>query len=73
MKTYRAIFFGRTRGAIGIFHWCEVIVQAEDTEQARLKLYDTHDLYTSDVRFEELPGEFGLIPAEHLTGGGGQP
>lgn len=43
MKTYLARFRGRTKGAIGIHHACEVVVGAEDDASARLKLYDTHE------------------------------
>jgi hypothetical protein len=40
---YHAIFHGRQVGAIGIFHRCEVVVEGETPEAARLALYQTHE------------------------------
>lgn len=43
MKNYRALFNGRVRGAIGVFEYFDVMVEAENEEQARLRLYDKYD------------------------------
>lgn len=43
---YTAKFWGRTRGAIGIFHWITFTVEGGTPEAARLRLYDTHDSIT---------------------------
>jgi hypothetical protein len=51
---YQAYFYGRQRGAIGIFHQCSATVEAESVEAARLKLYDTHE-HISVARIEEVP------------------
>lgn len=49
MLLYLATFNGRTKGAIGIFHRCGPIeVSGETREEARLKIYDTHE-HLSDV------------------------
>lgn len=37
---YKARFTGRLIGAIGIFYACVDKVEADDEEQARLKLYE---------------------------------
>lgn len=47
MTHYIAFFNGRLKGAIGIFHTCRVEVSAETPEEARLKLYETHDHITA--------------------------
>ena len=39
MNKYKLSGKGRTLGAIGIFHWIEVEVQAENEEQAQLESY----------------------------------
>lgn len=51
---YTAHFFGRAKGAIGIFHPCTATVEAANLEEAQLKLYDTHE-HISGVRLEETP------------------
>lgn len=43
MKTYECYFKGRQVGAIGIFHDCIVTVKAENSDEARLKCYETHE------------------------------
>lgn len=43
MTRYRCTFYGRTKGAIGIFYWITVEVEAPDPEGARWMLYDTHE------------------------------
>ncbi len=40
---WKAQFFGRLKGAIGMCYWFEVVVDAPDGDAARLKLYDTHE------------------------------
>jgi hypothetical protein len=50
---YRADFWGRTIGAIGVtFHYV-VEVEADNPEAARLKLYDTHE-HISGLRLTPL-------------------
>ena len=39
MNKYKLSGEGRTLGAIGIFHWIEVEVQAKDIEEALLNSY----------------------------------
>lgn len=43
MAKWLCQFHGRTRGAIGIFHYCEATVEADTREAANLKLYDDFD------------------------------
>lgn len=43
MKTYSLTFLGRETGTIGIFHHCEITVQAENTDTAKLAVYNTHE------------------------------
>jgi len=43
MPTYRAKFYGRTKGAIGIFHTISTTVTAPNKDKAHLKLYDRYD------------------------------
>lgn len=40
---YRAKFVGRKLGTIGITYLIEDIVEADNEEAARLKLYDTYE------------------------------
>ncbi len=54
MKKYMCTFSGRQKGAIGIFHRCSDVVEAENPEQAREKLYDKWE-HISGLRVEELP------------------
>lgn len=49
MKTYKAKFTGRTKGAIGIFYRIETTVTGENEEQARLNLYDRFENISSLV------------------------
>ena len=44
--TYIAQFWGRQVAAIGTFHNCTVQVEAKDLEEAKLRLYDTHEHIT---------------------------
>lgn len=53
MKKYKVWFRGREVGAISIFSNFCIIVEAEDEEKARLKVYDTHE-HLSCVRIEEV-------------------
>lgn len=39
-RTWRAMFYGRRVGSIGVSVWSTTEVQAEDEDAARLKLYD---------------------------------
>lgn len=43
MNQYVANFRGRTKGAIGIFYPLRVVVKANSLEEAKLKLYETHE------------------------------
>jgi hypothetical protein len=43
MNTYKIIFTGRTKGALGITYSIEEEVQANNPEEARLKLYDRYE------------------------------
>jgi hypothetical protein len=54
MNHYRLKFTGRQRGAIGIFHPCQVDVWAEDEEAAWIKAYDTHE-HIAGRKAEILP------------------
>ena len=45
--TYTAHFYGRTKGAIGVFYWIDTEVEASTADAARLALYD---------RFEHISG-----------------
>lgn len=38
-------FYGRVKGAIGINYTITTVVEADDCEDAKLKLYDTHEPY----------------------------
>ncbi len=42
-NTYQVSFLGRTKNALGIVHDCSVQVYANNEEQVKLKLYDTHE------------------------------
>lgn len=56
MKTFKCYFTGRKVGAIGIFYDFIVTVQAENEEQARLKVYETHE-HLSKWSAREIPDE----------------
>lgn len=43
MDKYHIIFRGRKKGAIGYSERQEVTVEAEDFEQAQLRLYDNYE------------------------------
>lgn len=43
MKTYKATFTGRKINAIGIFYKITDTVEAENEEQARLKLFEKYE------------------------------
>lgn len=43
MKTYEIEFYGRLKGAIGIFYTITDTVQAENEEAAILALYDKYE------------------------------
>lgn len=43
MKTYKIKFTGRLKNAIGKMYSHTITVKAESEEQARLKIYDTHE------------------------------
>lgn len=43
MTTYRATFYGKNRGAIGIFLRFYTVVQGENEEQAHINLYERYD------------------------------
>jgi hypothetical protein len=40
---YTAHFIGKNKGAIGILQKFIVVVEADNEDDARLKLYDTHE------------------------------
>lgn len=50
---YTAHFFGRNKGAIGISQRFIVFVVADNEDDARLKLYDTHEHISQCVFIEE--------------------
>lgn len=64
--TYHARFYGRTRGAIGIFHPCEAFVQGDDPKSARLTLYDDYE-HISGLNLVELPIRY--VPTYKHTDG----
>ena len=49
---YTAHFIGKNKGPIGILQRFKVVVEADNEDDARLKLYDTHE-HISDVIFIE--------------------
>jgi hypothetical protein len=53
MKTYRARFSGRTKGAIGIFYHITDLVQGTDKKNAELNLYDKYE-HISALTLTEL-------------------
>lgn len=53
---YRAHFFGRVKGAIGLFYEVETTVEADSPEHAARRLYE---------RYEHLSG---VTVREHSTG-----
>jgi len=53
MKKFIATFTGREKNAIGIFYKITDIVEADDQEQARLKLYDKYE-HIHQLTFEEV-------------------
>ena len=54
MKRYLASFHGRTKGALGIRYNIETIVEAEDKEKARIRLYDNYEHITGLILTELL-------------------
>lgn len=40
---YRLNFYGRRKGAIGIFYAIQIDVPADDPDEAKLLAYDTHE------------------------------
>jgi hypothetical protein len=53
MKTYKARFYGREKGAIGIFYHITAFVNGNDEHDANIKLYDTYDHITG-LELEEI-------------------
>jgi hypothetical protein len=53
---YHASFVGRLLGAIGIFYRCNVVVEGNDEEDARLNLSKTHE-HISMLSLQELDEE----------------
>lgn len=53
MPTFRAEFYGRLKGAIGLSYSIVDIVEAPDKAAARLKLYDNYESVLQDVITEE--------------------
>ena len=43
MKTYSATFYGKQKGAIGVFLTYTTVVQGENETQARINLYNRYD------------------------------
>lgn len=58
MTAYTACFRGRLAGAIGVMSYFNVDIEAEDTNAARVKLYDTH---------EHILGLFWLWPGKQTV------
>jgi hypothetical protein len=40
---YQLVFYGRKVGAIGIMYWITVTIEASSEDEARIKIYDTHE------------------------------
>lgn len=56
MKTFFIRFDGRTKGAIGIFTPCRLVLEADSADAALLKLYDTHEpLHVNVAMLQECP------------------
>ena len=55
VQTYTLHFTGRRKGAIGIFDYFEITVQAPDPTSALLQAYDTHD-HIHQVRMYDAAG-----------------
>lgn len=53
---YLATFYGRRAGAICAFYTCNVEIEANHTDDVRLKLYETHE-HISYLRVVELPAD----------------
>lgn len=51
---YRAEFYGRKAGAIGIFYWITTEVEGDDPDAARLALYDRYE-HISKLRLTPIP------------------
>ena len=52
MPKYLVSFTGRTRGAIGIVYPITLTIEANTPEDAKRKVYDTHDPYLSPTATE---------------------
>jgi hypothetical protein len=50
---YRLEFLGRKVGAIGIFYQISVTLEASTEDEARLKIYDTHE-HISGLKVTEV-------------------
>ncbi len=50
---YRLDFYGRKVGAIGIFYQTSVTLEAANEDEARRKIYDTHE-HISGLRVTEV-------------------
>lgn len=46
-RTYKALFNGRSKGAIGSLHTIYTTVKAKNLEEARLKLYERYEHITN--------------------------
>lgn len=66
MKTYRAVFQGRAKGALGIFYPMSTEVTAENEEAARLRLYDRFE-HISSLRLTEFDAEAETRRRENLS------
>lgn len=55
MKKYQANFTGREVGAIGIFYDIKHVVEANNQEEAKLKLYDYYE-HINNLSLTELQG-----------------
>ena len=55
MKKYQANFTGREVGAIGIFYDIKHVVEANNQEEAKIKLYDYYE-HINNLSLTELQG-----------------
>lgn len=53
---YEASFYGKTKGAIGISYTISTTVEADDKEQARIKLYDRYESVLM-LKLEEMSND----------------
>jgi len=65
---FRLNFHGRRIGAIGIFYSCSVVVEADNSEDAAWKAYDTHQhiyLGVDGVHVAPVPDDTPVSVDDH--------